>query len=150
MAEEMKSGRELGTQPIRADAPSGDSVRYDPDFERLQAEMLKLDSVSNEPVAWPETVRLAHGILQGKSKDLLVASYLCRGSFEQRGYPGLAAGLACVDGMIAERWDSLYPEATRLRARINAVAWLAEGVGGADPRRPPRGDVRDSLSACDR
>lgn len=150
MAEEMKSGRELGTQPIRADAPSGDSVRYDPDFERLQAEMLKLDSVSNQPVAWAETVRLAHAILQGKSKDLLVASYLCRGSFEQRGYVGLAGGLACVDGMIAERWDSLYPEATRLRARINAVAWLAEQVGGAVARRPPRGEDRDALSACER
>ena len=150
MAEEMKSGRELGTQPIRADAPSGDSVRYDPDFERLQAEMLKLDSVSNQPVAWPETVRLAHAILQGKSKDLLVASYLCRGSFEQRGYVGLAGGLACVDGMIAERWDSFYPEATRMRGRINAVAWLAEKVGTAVTRRPPRGDDRDALSACER
>ena len=79
-----------------------------------------------------------------------VASYLCRGSFEQRGYPGLAAGLACVDGMIAERWDLLYPEATRLRARINAVAWLAEKVGSAVARRPPRGEERDALSACQR
>lgn len=139
--------RELAEKPIRSDAPCGDPVRDDAEFERLQAEMRKLDSVSPQPVAWAEAVRMARALLDAKSKDLLVSSYLCMGLFEQDGYPGLAAGMTHLDALIARWWVALFPEAKRMRGRVNALVWLVEKLDAAVGRKAPRSSDADALQA---
>jgi type VI secretion system protein VasJ len=146
--EEVGAWLAIGEKPIRADAPAGDPARYDPAYERLQAEIAKMDGLSGATISWKETVSLAREILDGKSKDLLVASYLCLGLFEEKGYPGLLAGLACIEGMVGSFWETLYPEAKRMRGRINAIYWLAEKGGAALERKGPRPKEAEVIRAC--
>ena len=145
---EITEWQEIGARPIRPDAPSGDSARYDPDYERLQTEINKLEGFSAQSINWKEVVNLGKGIIGNKSKDLLVACYLCRGLFEDKGYTGLLSGLSCINGMVNTFWETLYPEAKRMRARINAVIWLSEKVGPVVSKKQPQGGERDLVNAC--
>ncbi|MDC4206323.1 MAG: type VI secretion system ImpA family N-terminal domain-containing protein [Candidatus Manganitrophus sp.] len=130
MSDEIAEWVGIGSTPIRSDAPSGDSAKYDPLFEKLQAEIGKLEALSGGPVQWKEVIGSGREILEKKSKDLLVASYVSVGLLEQRGYAGLLAGLSCMEGMVEAFWETLYPETKRMRARINALIWLSEKGGG--------------------
>ena len=67
----------LGKDPINEDQPTGSDVRYEPEFDELQAEIDKLSvpSASGE-LNWERVSDLSAKILSEKSKDLLVASYL--------------------------------------------------------------------------
>ncbi|SRR5579884_314465 len=148
MSDEISEWRQIGSTPVRPDAPSGDSARYDPLFERLQAEVGKLESLSGGSVQWKEVVDLGRELLQKKSKDLLVASYVSLGLLEQRGYAGLLAGLSCIEEMVEAFWESLYPEAKRMRARINALVWLSEKGGAAVGKKKPLPGEGKEVLAC--
>jgi type VI secretion system protein VasJ len=148
MSDEVAEWREIGSTPIRSDAPSGEAVRYDPLFERLQAETGKLESLSGGAVQWKEVVDFGRELLQKRSKDLLVAGYVSVGLLEQRGYAGLLAGLSCIEGMTESFWETLYPETKRMRARINALVWLSEKGGVAASRRKPLPGEGKAIRAC--
>lgn len=148
MSDEIAEWVGIGSTPIRSDAPSGDSAKYDPLFERLQAEIGKLESLSGAPVQWKEVVDLGREILEKKSKDLLAASYLSVGLLEQRGYSGLLAGLSCMEGMVESFWETLYPETKRMRARINALVWFSEKGGVAVGRKKPVPGEGKEVRAC--
>ncbi|HET6371578.1 MAG TPA: type VI secretion system protein TssA [Nitrospiria bacterium] len=148
VTKEVEQWSAIGGKPIRADAPAGDSARYDPAYEKIQAEIAKMDGLSGAAISWKDTVSLAREILEGKSKDLLVASYLCLGLFEEKGYPGLLAGLVCIEGMVGAFWETLYPEAKRMRGRINAIYWLAEKGGAAVERKGPSPREGEVIRAC--
>ncbi|MBN2243170.1 MAG: type VI secretion system protein TssA [Acidobacteria bacterium] len=148
MSEDKASWRATGAAPITAENPGGLSARYEPEYERLQAEMQKLESLSGGPVDWNQVVSLSGEILRNKSKDLLVGGYLTLGLLETEGLGGLSGGLACLEGMISGHWESLFPEAKRMRARINALNWLSGKAGSAVSRREPGPEDREVLSAC--
>ena len=116
----------LGAVPVAEDNPSGESVRYEPEFEQLEAEMAKLESLKGEPVDWKAVVRLSSDILGRKSKDMLVSVYLCQGLLQTEGYRGLAVGLQIINDMTSTFWESMYPAVKRLRARKVAMEWLSE------------------------
>ncbi|MBN2319758.1 MAG: type VI secretion system protein TssA [Acidobacteria bacterium] len=149
MSEERADWRAIGTEPVNAENPVGESVRYDPEFERLQAEMQKLESLSGDPINWKEVVALSKEILKNKSKDLLVGSYLILGLLETEGYNGLLNGLTCLEGAISAHWASLFPVAKRMRARVNALNWLSEKAGASISRRKPDQDDGVSLKICE-
>jgi len=153
MISEMTSEwKEIGTAPIASDSPAGASVRYLPEFERLQIELQKLDSLlpTNDPAAridWQNVIRLSKDILSKKSKDLVVAGFLCRALFQVEGYAGLLAGLECLQNMSRLFWDSLFPEKSRMRGRSGAVIWLSDKVGAAVSSELHRGS-REELESC--
>ena len=136
---------ELGTVPISADAPGGASARYGPEFEQLNEEIAKQESLSTESINWSTVVDLSKTILQKKSKDLLVASYLSRGLLENHGYEGLSIGLGIIKDLVDTHWDHLFPPAKRLRARSTAIEWLAEKAGEAIVAKPPNGNDSESV-----
>ncbi len=148
MDEERQKWRGIGSEPVSAQTPSGESVRYDPDFERLQAEMQKLENLSGEPVDWKLVVSLSQEILKNKSKDLLVGSYLVMGLLETDGLLGFSNGLSCLEGLISDHWPSLFPVAKRMRARINALNWLSEKAGAVITRSEPDKGDGAILSTC--
>lgn len=125
----------LGSAPISPDAPAGESARYEPEFERIEAEVAKLESVNPTDVDWKAVVADAKAILGSKSKDLLVAAFLCRGLFATEGYAGLVAGLSVMQDLVTGFWEPLFPP--RPRARAGAATWVAEKVGPAVAARPP-------------
>ena len=116
----------IGLEVISDASPCGDSVRYDPAFEQLEAELAKQESLVSETVDWSKVVDLASNIIRSNSKDILVGSYLCYGLLLKQGYPGLAVGLKILNDMAETHWDCLFPPAKRMRARQTAFIWLAE------------------------
>lgn len=152
MADTTFSLAQLGVQPITPEAPSGISARYEPEYERLEAEIAKLSTLTPQgeaqPVDWGRVVDLSGIILQAKSKDLLVASYLSCGLFEQQGYAGLEIAFTIYRDLLATYWDTLFPEKRRLRARLAAIAWLAERLGRALERRVPGAPDYGAVQHC--
>ena len=117
----------LGSAPIPGASPSGTSVKYDPDFDRLVAEIGKLESVEGRAtLRWQDVVQLAETILATKSKDLLVAAYLALGLQQREGYAGLAAGLKILADLAGTYWETCFPELARLRGRQAALQWIAD------------------------
>lgn len=127
----------LGSSAIDEAKPCGESVRYEPEFEQLEAELGKLESLKAEPVDWNLVVKLSSDILRSKSKDLLVAVYLCQGLLQTEGYRGLAVGLQIISDMVDKYWEPMFPAIKRLRARKVAMEWLGEKASRYIEATPP-------------
>ena len=119
----------LGADPISADNPCGENIRYEPVFEQLEAELAKQESLTSETVDWNRVTDLCSRILKESSKDMLVGAYLCQSLLFRDGYSGLASGLKIIADMVDTHWDCLFPPIKRMRARQTAMNWLAEKAG---------------------
>jgi type VI secretion system protein VasJ len=140
----------LGSAPIAGANPAGASARYEADFEKVAGEIAKLESVEGRSsIKWDIVVDGATAVLAGKSKDLLVASYLSLGLLEQDGYAGLAAGFTACRDILNTFWDNLFPEKARLRARAQALQWMADRVTPAlQSRSSASRSDKDALTSC--
>lgn len=114
----------LGSAAIPGDSATGQSARYEPEYEQMQAEIDKLAALDVGAPDWALVQACASTLLAKKSKDLLVAAYLCAALRETRGWAGLADGLNLIKSLITTHWDGVHPE--RLRARKTAVDWLLD------------------------
>ncbi len=139
---------EIGKHPISSDNPTGKSVRYEPEFEELQAEIDKLVSISGGIPDWGKVVKISEEILREKSKDILVASYLCGGLLETEGLAGLHEGLVIFRDILAGYWEKLFPPLKRKRGRIGAAAWLAERLEKVLERREPAEAEGEAARLC--
>lgn len=138
----------LGTTPIAGDAPAGQAIRYEPEFERLQAEVDKIGSVSGVPVNWLEVSRLARSILGLRSKDILVASYLAVALERTVGLGGLSIGLGVFRDLLATFWESLFPPLAKIRGREAAVRWLDEHGSRALADMSVSAQDRETIEGC--
>lgn len=127
----------LGTHPLPGDSPAGANVRYEPEFEELEAEVAKMGNPAAGEIKWKRVVELSETILKEKCKDLLVGAYYAYGMLQQQGYQGLEQGLATINGMVQSYWDDLFPEARRMRARETALDWLIDKVTAHLESSPP-------------
>ena len=117
----------LGKDPINPDYPTGCDVRYEPEFEMLQAEIDKLSMPSSSGgIDWQKVGNLAALILNEKSKDLLVASYLAVSQIYTQKIEGLAVGLTVIYDLLDQFWDTLFPSKKRMRGRLGAIEWWIE------------------------
>jgi len=122
----------LGKDPIQPDQPAGSDVRYEPEYEELQAEIDKLSVPSaSGGTDWKKVSDLAGAILAEKSKDLLVATYLAVSQVHMRRIEGLADGLTVIHDLIAHYWDNMFPPKKRMRGRMGAVEWWVEKTEAA-------------------
>jgi type VI secretion system protein VasJ len=144
----------LAIKPISPEAPTGTWVRYQPEFEALKQQIDKITTVRPQDVDWGEVISTASAILESKSKDLLVASYLAAGLQARQGVAGLVEGLTSINEMCHTFWDSLYPETRRMRARISALEWLVERESGEIKKMNPRSadseGIEKALAALER
>ena len=122
----------LGKDPIQPDQPTGSDVRYEPEFEELQAEIDKLSSPSSSGgIEWKKVNTLSALILAEKSKDLLVASYMAVSQVHTHQLDGLAIGLTVMHDMVEAYWDNLFPPKKRMRGRLGAIEWWIEKTENA-------------------
>jgi len=135
----------LGSAPIPGDQATGNAARYEPEFEQMQAEIDKLLALDGGPCDWTLVSTCASTLLATKSKDLLVASYLCAALRETRGWAGLADGLNVIKVLVNSHWDGLFPE--RLRARKTAVDWLLDRLKPLAELEPAQPSDTDALTA---
>ncbi len=110
--------------PISAAQPGGDNASYDPDYEEVRTEVGKLDSPTGGEVDWERVARESGAILTGKSKDYLIACYHAYALYETNRLPGLAVGIALLEGMLDQYWETGFPPVKRARGRGNALGWL--------------------------
>jgi len=79
--------------PISPEAPAGVDLSYDPEFERLVAEVGKLTSLAGELPDWAFLLAECTRTLGEKSKDLRVMSWLVAAHAFTSGWTGIAVGL---------------------------------------------------------
>jgi type VI secretion system protein VasJ len=137
----------LGKEPISEAQPAGSDVRYEPEFEQLQAE---IDKMSNPAASggtdWKRVSELASSILANKSKDLLVASYLAVAETHMNHIEGFAVGLEVYRDLLERFWETLFPAKKRMRGRVAAIEWWLEKSDAAfqtlkvDPLPPEKID----------
>ncbi len=120
---------ELGKIPVSQDNPSGEDIRFGPEYEELQNEIEKLTSPTVEgEIDWDKVIKLSTSILAEKSKNLLVASYLCVALVRSKGLEGLESGLTVYQELLENFWETLFPSQKRMRGRRNAVEWWKENI----------------------
>ncbi|TIH15885.1 type VI secretion system protein TssA [Marinifilum sp. JC120] len=120
---------DLGRKPVSEEHPAGADARYEPEYDLLQQEIDKLASATaGGAVDWKRVVKLGSVILNTKSKDLKIASYLGVGLLHLKGVEGLSAGAQLLLDLISNFWDTLYPAKKRMRGRFSAVSWWAENA----------------------
>jgi type VI secretion system protein VasJ len=135
--------------PLAGTNPAGVDISYDPQFERVKAEIDKLSSVDNLEPSWKDVQEVGAGLLSSKSKDLRIASWMGVAKVKTGGWPGFAETLVLYDGLSRSFWDVMFPEVRRARARVNAFSWLAEMVvKHLEPLDVGFGDA-DAVRACD-
>ena len=138
------------------DAPYGTDVKYDPIFENLKTEVLKLTAHSSLEggVDWKSVKAWSLEILGTKSKDLTVASYLTLALFFLDGYGGLSDGIALLQKYIQDDWDGIFPPGARPRNRALTLEWLISRLAPFVEIKAPEpfeiallAPLRDQLSA---
>jgi type VI secretion system protein VasJ len=120
---------EIGKLPIADNAPAGEDIRSDAIFSDLSAEIEKMSSpFSMSSADWKMVLNLSSDIIQNRSKDLLVLSYLCVALEKTRGLKGLAIGVHIYRDMLSTYWESMFPSKKRMHGRRNAIEWLVEKI----------------------
>ena len=67
----------VARQPISNDSFAGEEVRYSSEFETLEAELEKAQSLhASGPIDWQKIQEVSELILRNSSKDLRVAAWL--------------------------------------------------------------------------
>jgi type VI secretion system protein VasJ len=135
-------------EPISAAAPSGGSARYEPEYERILAEVGKLEAPTGGAVDWVQVATLGKKLLGSKSKDLLLAAYTGFALFApKKNLAGLLEGMVLVSELTDRYWDSLFPDGKRQKARANAVGWFVQRVSITVGDVVPGASDRDVVEA---
>lgn len=123
--------------PIPGDNPSGPDMRYDPRFatdttyskieeaRRVNSQPWGLDGTINT-VDYRGVIGLCAEFIEKKSKDLQVAAWLTEALLHEYGFRGLEQGLAVLQGLIAQYWETLYPalDDEDARRRAAPLKWV--------------------------
>jgi len=130
---------------VKQEDPCGPNLEYDPEFLELEAAILGKPEVQYGdtvtpavPPEWKVVRRLAGSLLE-RSRDLRLAMALTRAELALGGIPGLAAGLALIERLLAERWDHVHPQLDPdddmdPMLRINSLATLTDPAFLAEVR----------------
>ncbi len=123
---------DIGKNPVPGDSPAGIDISFEPEFEALEAELQKLSSPTATGAAdWGKIAKLAEGIIEEKSKNLLVAGYLNLAMVKNEGFPGLVEGVHILRDMLETYWETMFPPKKRMRGRANAIIWWMERIDTA-------------------
>ena len=125
--------REDILNPIPGDNPSGQSLRYDPVYDKIK-ELRREDDELNQG-AWQherkvanhaEVIKLVQEIIATQSKDLQLAAWLCESLLKKEGTRGLLDGLQLCRELVTRFWDTIYPvpEEGDLEERAAPLEWV--------------------------
>ena len=120
--------------PISPERPSGMDAVHTPEFDEIRKlrkgddPSLPLGSWERELRApqWPKVRTLCEGVLKSQSKDLQVACWYVEALTRTEGMTGLAFGLAAVEGLISQFWETCFPllDPSEPEERIAKLEWL--------------------------
>ena len=127
--------------PIPGENPSGQSLRYDPVYDKIREarradEEYQLSEEASKKDVWgayslkkadfPQVIKLSTEALSKRTKDLQIAAWLTEALLVQEKIRGLTQGLDLLRGLIENFWDSLYPEIEEgdLQMRAAPIEWV--------------------------
>lgn len=116
--------------------PASTNFRESIEFERLEAEVRRMDADGPAAVDWNQFSTLSLHFVSRESKDILVACWASYGLFQNGGYQGLAVALGVLQNTVDADWERLYPPIKREHARIGAIDWLVGGLGREVAKNP--------------
>lgn len=127
--------------PIPGTKPSGENLRYAPVFDKIKEARREDDDApqgewqrERKVADFNQVIKLAGEALATKSKDLQLAAWLTEAALKKEGFSGLREGLELLRGLVADFWETLYPEIEDGDLELRAAplewvgAYLADGV----------------------
>jgi type VI secretion system protein ImpA len=125
--------------PIPGQNPSGADLRYDPTYDKIKE--ARREDADLPQGAWQTVrktadyglvVKLAGDVLATRSKDLQLAAWLTEALLRREGFAGLRDGLALIRAMLAQFWDTLYPELEEGDPELRAapLTWIGTRLDG--------------------
>ncbi len=148
-------------EPLSADDPAGEALRYDPVYDRIKELRREDDPTLPQGVwqrelkraDWPGVAAECIAALSERSKDLQIAVWLTDAWLHADGLPGLARGLEVVAALVERFGADLHPRPDEeeeappfaVPERLAPVAWLdaalPEGLARLALSRPGAEDV---------
>ncbi len=136
------------TQPITEADPAGEDSRYDDEFEQVDVELKKLQSVEGLTPDWGRVIEICTMLLTSRTKDTTLLSALCVGLLEQERYAGLAAGLKAYHDIAERSWEVMFPAVRRLRGRAGDYTWMLQTLTRYFGLIEPQNNDYEPIAAC--
>lgn len=124
--------------PISADAPSGESIRYEPVYDQIRRERHEDDPVLEQGVwktalkkaDWQVVETLCISVLETRSKDLQIACWLLDAWIHLHGFAGAREGFRTLTALCETFWEDLHPQIQDddLDYRVAPIDWLNEKI----------------------
>jgi type VI secretion system protein ImpA len=137
-------------EPISAGKPCGDSLAYDPEFQKLAADIRGKPETQAagqiKPAEEPnwKDIRDRSLTLLARSKDLQIVMYLTVALLKLEGLAGFHDGVSLLRQWLERYWDSLHPQLdpddkNDPTERLNILGSMSKGAGAmgsmGDPLR---------------
>jgi type VI secretion system ImpA/VasJ family protein len=145
---DIESRAQTWTQPISEASPAGEDCRYDDEFEQVDIEIKKLQSVEGLIPDWQRVEELCTMLLAGKTKDTTLLSALCVALLNNGKYEGLAAGFKAYHDIAESYWEVMYPALRRLRGRAGDYTWTLQTITRYLGQVQPAKDDYTAVAAC--
>lgn len=125
--------------PISAENPSGEDLKWDSVYEEIKSARkqgnrdLLDDGVEETPPNWSLIVELATSAIATRSKDLMVGAWLAEALMSLHGFAGCRDGFKLLNELLERFWDTVYPEVPEdgdLERRLAPLLWCATADRG--------------------
>ncbi|WP_394832173.1 type VI secretion system protein TssA [Pendulispora rubella] len=146
--EEIRSRTAPYANPLSG-TPTGSDLSYDPEFERVAAEIEKLSNLTGGSVDWMLVSDDASRMLTERTKDFRLAGWLTVAKAQREGWRGVAEGLFAMQALVDGFWDNMFPPLKRARARAGVLTWLWETLDGIFTPRAVSAADADALKALE-
>jgi type VI secretion system protein ImpA len=123
-------------QPIAADNPAGESLRYEGTYDRITYARREDDPALSQGIYksavkradWTTVEAICVEALAKRSKDLQIAGWLLESWLHLYGFAGVTNGLRLLAGLCENFWEDLYPslEGGDLEGRIAPFDWIEQ------------------------
>lgn len=117
---------DLALTPISETESCGVNAKYESDYEALEFEISKSQSLNSDSTDWANVAKYCKNILSSISKDFPTACYYAYAMTTNNGYQGMLDGFSLIEAMSEKYWADMFPPVKRLRARQNSAQWLIE------------------------
>ncbi|HEV7372447.1 type VI secretion system protein TssA [Arenibaculum sp.] len=121
-------------EPIPGTNPAGEFLRYGTEYDAVKEARREDDpslpqgvwKTNPKRADWDAVIALCKDILEKRSKDMQVATWLLEGLVWRYGFAGLQPGIEVIAGLCRNFWDDLHPpvEDDDVSSRIGPLEWL--------------------------
>lgn len=121
--------------PISADRPAGENLRYAPIYDKIKEARRQDDDApqgdwtrDRKVADWPLTIKLIGETLATQTKDLQLVAWLSEAMLIREGVVGLRETLDLARSYVGNFWDSMYPELEDGDAEMRAtpLQWIGD------------------------